>query len=100
MWAYGEMDRSFDHHRRYNSSMWRVLAKTLPDFQLQTRYMNLFGLPGWLLMGRVLRKKSFGLSSVKSFEALCPVLRPIDDFLHKALKLPLGQSIIAVLTLV
>jgi SAM-dependent methyltransferase len=97
-WAFGELDRSFGHFRRYSRARWKTLAASTPDFKLHTQYLNLFGLPGWLLMGQALKKTSFGLNSIRSFELLCPLLRPIDDALHNVLRLPLGQSIIAVLT--
>jgi hypothetical protein len=30
------------------------------------------------------------------FEALCPVIRPVDDFMHKRLRVPFGNSLLAV----
>jgi len=98
-WAYGEMDRMFAHFRRYEhrslKKMWSELA---PDFSIRYRYMNLPGLLAWFTLGRVLKKKSFGTSSVETFERLLPIIRPIDDFLHKGMKLPFGQSLLMIAT--
>lgn len=98
-WAYGEIDRMFGHFRRYEhrtlERLWRGLA---PDFEIRYRYMNLPGLLAWFTLGRVLRKRSFGKSSVENFERLLPVIRPVDDFLHGALRLPVGQSLLMVAT--
>lgn len=98
--AYGSLDRVFGHHRRYSRSAFRRLAlEAAPGAQLDARYFNVFGLPGWLLMGRVLGRTTIGDGAVGAFERMCPWVRGIDDFLHARLGLPLGQSLLAVLTL-
>lgn len=98
-WAYGGIDRSFGHFRRYDhrslSAKWRRLA---PDFDVTYRHFNLPGLVAWILMGRVLKRTSFGASSVENFERLLPWIRPVDDFLHGPLRLPVGQSLLLVAT--
>lgn len=97
--AYGELDRAFGHFRRYNhgslKQLWRKLA---PDFEVSFRYLNLPGLLAWCLMGRVLKKSTIGESSVNNFERLLPIIRPVDDLLHDALKIPMGQSLLAIAT--
>jgi len=55
------------------------------------------GLLGWYFSGKILRRKSIGVGSIAIFEKLFPFLSPIDDFLHKKLKLPFGQSLLAVM---
>ena len=96
-WAYGEMDRSFGHYRRYSAQDWKRLHReTAPEAKLFVRYMNSFGLAGWVLNGRILKKSSIGMGSIQTFEALCPFLAPIDDALNKYIHLPFGQSVLAV----
>jgi hypothetical protein len=51
-----------------------------------------------VLLGRVLRRRSVSVGAIRWFERLCPWIRDVDDLLH-SLRLPLGQSLIAVLTL-
>jgi hypothetical protein len=98
-WAYGRFDQVYGHFRRYTAATFRALAaEACPDFRLQTRYFNVFGLPGWVLFGKVLRRETIGTGALRWFERLCPYIRPADDLLHR-LGLPLGQSLIAVLTL-
>lgn len=97
-WAYGSMDRNFGHYRRYSRKSFLEMARDVaPDAKVQTRHFNLFGLVGWLLNGRILRKENIGEGSIRAFESLCPVLRPIDDFIHQSISLPLGQSLIVVM---
>jgi SAM-dependent methyltransferase len=98
-WAYGSFDRVYGHFRRYTAASFGVFAaEACPDFRLETRYFNAFGLPGWVLFGRLLQRQSIGAGALRWFERLCPYIRPADDLLHR-LGLPLGQSLIAVLTL-
>lgn len=99
-WAFGEIDRQFGHHRRYSS---RSFATCLNEAggkvnreTYHSRYLNLPGLLGWWLNGRVRKKSEIGHGSMRTFEILCPVIRPLDDFLHKALRFPAGNSLLAV----
>ena len=96
-WAYGKIDQSFGHFRRYSSAgMRRLAAEITPEAVVHNRYFNVVGLGGWVLNGRILRRRRFGLGAVKIADALCPVLAPIDDFLHDSIRLPLGQSLVSV----
>jgi hypothetical protein len=97
-WAYGSMDRTFGHFRRYSAgSLKRLLKEVAPEGRLTMRHFNAVGLAGWVVNGLILRKKSLGLGSIAAFERICPFVAPLDDFLHGALRLPLGQSLLAVL---
>jgi SAM-dependent methyltransferase len=99
-WAFGTIDRVYGHVRRYSSrSFAAVAAKACPGGRLHTRYFNLYGLPGWILMGRVLRRRSIDARAIDLFEKLCPYIRGVDDAMHTYLKLPAGQSLLAVITL-
>ncbi len=98
-WAYGSIDAVYGHVRRYSAASFGALAaRACPGCRLETRYFNAFGLPGWLLMGRILRSKRISLGAIQSFERLCPYIRGIDDVLHAVLRLPLGQSLLAIVT--
>jgi SAM-dependent methyltransferase len=98
-WAYGSIDRIYGHVRRYTAASFAALAaRSCPGCRVETRYFNAFGLAGWLLVGRVLRRRSISAGAIRWFERLCPWIRDVDDVLH-ALRLPFGQSLIAVVTL-
>jgi SAM-dependent methyltransferase len=98
-WAYGSMDRAFGHHRRYSYARARELARKIcPEARFEGRYFNAFGLAGWFLNGRLLKKEVIGEGSIRAFERLCPWLRGVDDWMHTTLRLPVGQSLLFVLT--
>ena len=97
-WAFGSIDEAFGHYRRYSHKNFdqilkkhKILAKT------SYRYFNMFGLPGWLLMNKVLKRKEIGPGAVKSFEKLCPIIRVIDNFACGTLRVPFGQSLLFVI---
>lgn len=97
-WAYGTIDAAYGHVRRYSAASFAALAaRSCPGWKLETRYFNAFGLPGWIILGRLLRRRSVSVRAIEWFERLCPLIRGIDDALHR-MHLPLGQSLIAVLT--
>jgi SAM-dependent methyltransferase len=98
--AYNGMDRRFGHHRRYDRHRVDWLAsRVAPGMQLETRFFNALSLPGWWFQGNVLGRDRIGAASVAAFEALAPLLIPIDNFLHDRLHLPFGQSLLFVITL-
>jgi SAM-dependent methyltransferase len=100
-WAYGAIDREFGHYRRYSDSNFRRMleeagAGKLSRGNYYSRYMNLPGLLGWWLNGKVLGKSKIGAGNVKAFERLCPFIRPVDDFVQSNLRFPMGNSLLAV----
>jgi len=98
-WAYGEMDRTFGHYKRYSCDWFQKQADRRSGKATHYyRYVNLAGLPSWWLLGRVLKKKNIGLTAIDSFEKLCPWIRGIDDWLHEKARLPFGQSLLSVIT--
>lgn len=98
-WAFGPIDKVFGHYRRYNDQMFRAALKragaSVNRENYRCFYMNVPALFGWWLNGRVLGKSNIGSGNMKAFEALCPIIRPIDDFLH-TLGLPFGNSLITI----
>jgi len=97
-WAYGGIDEAFDHYRRYSKRhLTRLIRMVAPSgTEIRARYFNTLGLPGWFLIGRVLRRSTFGMQSVDAMERLIPVNRRLDALLHGRRDLPLGQSLLVV----
>ena len=96
-WAYGTLDTAFGHERRYSGvGLRRLLNSVAPDAAISVRYFNLLGLPGWFILGKILRRDTISPRSIRAFERICPVYRPVDDFLHQRLRVPAGQSLIGV----
>ncbi|MGK5089832.1 methyltransferase domain-containing protein [Bdellovibrionota bacterium FG-2] len=97
-WAYGSMDKTYGHHRRYSTRQLELLCRQVaPDAKITLRHFNALGLAGWFWNGRVLKKKQIDRSSLAIFEALVRYISRFDDFLQKKLHFPLGQSLLAVI---
>lgn len=102
--AYGNIDRGFGHFRRYSRRSFRHLLEKAADgnsasYRYKSFYLNLPALLGWWVNGKVRGKSQIGSGNLKLFEKLCPVIRPVDTFLHRALRLPLGNSLVTVVEL-
>jgi len=97
-WAHGSIDVTFGHFRRYRrESLVDLITRTAPGpVHVHARYFNTFGLPGWYFMGKVLKRTTFGMGSVKTMERLIPLFRRLDPLLHSHRDLPLGQSVLAI----
>jgi SAM-dependent methyltransferase len=86
--AYGTLDRALGHYRRYTP---RTLETLLSGAGLRTpkpKYINLFGLAGWFMSGRLLRRETIGGLPMVLFEALLPVFR-----LEDLVSLPIGLGV-------
>ena len=98
--AYGATDKAFGHHRRYDvGRVERLRERAAPDAALEHRFMNLIGLAGWVWNGRIRGRSEIGRAAIRTFERLNPLVRPLDDRLYRWFRLPLGQSLLFVLTL-
>ena len=90
------MDRLAGHHRRYTR---KGLAATLVStgFRIERlEYFNLLGFFGWFVTGRLLRPRDLrdpGLATqIRLFDRLVPALNRIEA----RVRLPFGQSLLAV----
>lgn len=99
-WAFGGMDRTFGHFRRYSRAHVEFLARTVaPDARLEMKSFNLVGLGGWVLNGRILGRSQVGASAIQTFERLCPFIRMFESGARRLFDAPLGQSLLFVLHL-
>jgi SAM-dependent methyltransferase len=96
-WAYGTLDRSFGHCRRYSWDMMQgLLRRVAPEADVSLRYFNACGLAAWLLSGRVLRRPQLSIRAIRTSESLMPVLRRVDERLRSLVDVPFGQSLLSV----
>ncbi len=91
-WNYGTLDEVLGHVRRYSRDDLRRLAERCGLRVVNMLEFNRLGTLAWLLNGRLLRRRRFGLVQVSLLNLLTPLLRRIDRFLP----LP-ALSLIAVL---
>ncbi|MGC4117212.1 MAG: bifunctional glycosyltransferase/class I SAM-dependent methyltransferase [Myxococcales bacterium] len=89
---FGSMDEAVGHFRRYTK---RALSELLTGcgFTLEAiEPMNVLGIPGWFLNGRVLRRRSMPPLQLRAYDLLAPTVASIEE----RLKPSLGMSLLAV----
>src|SRR5262245_16886910 len=88
--AYGSLDHALGHYRRYTRATLSGLLAAA-GLEVETpRYFNLFGLLGWTINGRLLRRTQLSRFQVGAFERLVPLLR-----LEDRVRLPFGLGLCA-----
>ena len=88
---YSSLDEVLGHRCRYSKEM---LAEELRStgFEVEElRDFNHFGVPGWLLNGKILKRRHFSRNQLKLFNVLAPAIRRVDNLLPGA-----GLGIIAI----
>lgn len=89
---YGTMDKSYGHFRRY--SLGQLKSKVEGSgFQVEyCRYLNLLGILGWWLNGKVLGRKIIPKSQMMLYDRVVSVSSLFERFLPK----PIGLSLFCV----
>ncbi len=80
---YSTLDKNIHHFRRYTKR--NLLAKTEQAgfTTAHCSYMNVFGIPGWFVNGRLLRRKILPAEQLKGFDKLLPVLKRVDRLFNR-----------------
>lgn len=88
---YGSLDIGLDHYRRYSrAELLEKLEKA--GFAIeQTFFYNMWGVPGWFVNSRILRRKVLPKFQLYFFTLLHPLVR-----LERFFKTPFGLSVIAI----
>lgn len=89
---FGSLDEAVGHHRRYTEQSLRdVLEQN--GFEVEAlRWMNLVGIPGWALNGKLLRRRVLPALQLRVYDRLAPTLASWEA----RVKLPIGLSLLAV----
>jgi SAM-dependent methyltransferase len=90
---YGSLDRAFGHFRRYTKP---ALARALGDAGFRPRvlrYLNLVGVLGWFVAGRVMRRRTLRARDVALYDRL---VVPWLSRLEARWPPPCGQSLVAI----
>ena len=99
-WALSQMDRFYGHFHRYSASRIRELSRNLaPDAELSLMPFNALGLVGWVWTTMILKRTTIDPGAVKTYDAICPYTKHVDDFLCRTLRYLFGRSFLWVLTL-
>ena len=87
---FGRLDRRFGHFRRYTRPQLRALIRDAGAELTSLRSFNMLGVPGWWVAGHT-RLLDINRASLRAYETLLPLWRPVED----RLRLPLGLSLVA-----
>jgi SAM-dependent methyltransferase len=88
---FGSLDRELHHERRYRKQDLRHLLRS-NGFVLETlRHVNPAGAIGWFMSSRVFRRTELANRSLRVFDVLVPLLRPVES-----IPIPFGLSVWAV----
>ncbi len=89
---FGTMDLSYGHYRRYSKKNLKSMMETA-GFQVDyCRYLNLLGVFGWWLNGKILKRKIIPKSQMLLYDKVVQFSSRIEKFLPK----PLGLSLFCV----
>jgi hypothetical protein len=88
--AYGTLDRMLGHYRRYTANSLAGLLRGAGLEPGRIRYFDFFGLLGWFVNGRILRRTIRSEKQIALFERLVTFLRIEDHF-----QLPIGLGLIS-----
>jgi SAM-dependent methyltransferase len=91
-YLYGTLDRALGHYRRYERRPLRGLL-VRSGFEVESlRYMNLPGILGWFVNGRVFRRDLLPRPQLALFNVLAPYFERVEASLPP----PRGQSLVAI----
>lgn len=90
-WLYCRLDKELGHFKRYRLTELKKLFHHENLALLHGCYFNFTGIAGWLLFGKIFRKKLLG-SEMKAFNSIVPFARLMDKIVLKKA----GLSVIVV----
>ena len=89
---FGSLDEAVGHHRRYMPRSLRALLEGNGFAVDSLEWMNLLGIPGWFVNGRVLRRRVMPPLQLKLYDAVAPLLARAESIV----RLPIGMSLFTV----
>lgn len=87
--AFGALDEALGHHRRYDRALFGERMREAGLSIERLEYMNLLGLAGWIVNGRLLRRTTLDPRQVGTFERIVPLVR-----LEDRVRVPIGLGLI------
>lgn len=91
---FGSIDEAVGHHRRYTPATLRgVLEGNGFDVE-HLEWMNLVGIPGWFVNGRVFKRRVVPPLQLRLYDQVAPLLAQLES----RVKLPIGMSLLCVAT--
>jgi SAM-dependent methyltransferase len=89
---FGSLDEAVGHFRRYTPERLRDVV-VRAGFALESlEWMNLLGIPGWYVNGKLLRRRAIPPLQLRIYDRLAPTLARLES----RVRLPVGLSLFAV----
>lgn len=92
MFLYGTMDSSIGHYRRYDVRSMTEKLNAVGLQPIELRYLNPLGAMGWLVNGRVLKRKVPPIGQLKTFNRIMPLVIMAE----RLIEWPFGLSLLSV----
>ena len=89
---FGSMDRTYGHYRRYSLPELRAKMEDAGFKVPYGRYLNLLGVPGWWINGKVFQRKIIPKYQLLLYDKVLIISSLIEKFLPK----PIGLSVFCV----
>lgn len=89
---FNQFDEQLDHQRRYTTNTLKFLIEGNGFKVKHSEFFNFIGMLGWIISGKVLRKKMIPEGQMKIYNSLVPLWKIIDFFTRRFV----GISIIQV----
>ncbi len=91
-WLFGSLDQAVGHFRRYTRNGLRELLQDSGFIVEHLESMNMLGIPGWLVNGRILQRRALPALQLRGYNWVAPLVVEIE----KRFPPPTGMSILAV----
>jgi SAM-dependent methyltransferase len=91
-WLFGSMDVGLGHYRRYTRKELREKFIATGFDIVSVRWMNMFGMIGWFLNGRLRKVEALPEGQLRAYDRFVPFFRLVERLTGP----PIGQSIIVV----
>ena len=88
---YNSFDTALEHFRRYTKKSLNKLISSELELN-HSQYFNAFGMLGWFVSGRVLKKQTIPIKQMKIYDKLLFIAKAIDKFTFNKF----GLSVISV----
>ena len=89
---FGALDEAVGHHRRYTPKSLRAVLES-NGFEIEVlEWMNLVGIPGWFVNGKLLKRRAMPQLQLRFYDQLAPWLARAESMV----KLPVGMSLFCV----
>ena len=89
---FGALDDAVGHYRRYTQGSLRKVLESNGFRIVHLEWMNVLGIPGWFVNGRIFRRRTVPGLQLKVFDRILPLIARIES----KFRLPIGMSLFAV----